>query len=129
MSEMMERVALVLDPDAWNNPLEGKDVITAVAVWDDGRPAEVTYGKLELEPRRKDARDKARAAIAAMREPTDAMMKAAGGGARVALGAFVSPRIANPIAGHSVERLPTHEEVDQARFLGAWRAMVDEALK
>lgn len=58
MSEMVERVARALCPDAW---LVSESGLHALVCWD---------------TEQERARHKARAAIAAMREPTDAMVEA-----------------------------------------------------
>jgi hypothetical protein len=63
MSEMIERVARAIFPDCWND-----EWINSLGVY--------TWEDFEVD--RDRARTKARAAIEAMREPTDEMLSAAG---------------------------------------------------
>ena len=73
---MVEKVARILDPEAWDHPDEGKNFVRGITIINN-RPPEVAVGQLDLTPRRTAAMAKAREIITAMREPTKAMVEAA----------------------------------------------------
>ena len=100
-SEIVDRVALVIDRYAFEGPPPGIDDPSAYA-W------VLPKDEAERRVRQEAARDKARRAIATMREPTAAMVRAGvADGVQISDGATVG----------------TFDSSD------SWRAMIDEALK
>jgi hypothetical protein len=73
MSEMVERVARMINPDAWLP--ERENVITGITIVDGQNPT-VIFGREDKSKQRSNSLATARVAIASMREPTEAMESA-----------------------------------------------------